>query len=117
MIPETAVTEPPRHRAWKFWVRMLFCFLHVAVGLLALGFLLLRAFSVAGCGQGCDAVGLGYTLCGFAIFGFAVTLASIVLLVLLRARTWAWMIPGVAVLIIIVGFFITDSAVDKFLLK
>lgn len=109
------MTELQPHPPWKFWVSLLFCFVQVAVGLLALWLLMLRALSAAGCGQGCDPAGFGYTLYGFAIFGFAVALASIVLLVLLRARTWAWMIPGAAVLIIIVAFFVADSAVDRLL--
>lgn len=98
--------------SWKFWLSILFCFLQVVVGLLAVGYLMLRGL---GCGLECAAAGFGYALYGFAIFGFAVALASIALLFLLNKRTWAWMVPGVAVLIIIIGFFITDSAADALL--
>lgn len=106
--------EPQQHPPWKFWLSILFCFLQVAAGLLALGYLFLRGL---GRGQGCAAAGSGYTVYGFGIFGFVVALASIVLLFLLNKRTWAWMIPGVAIVIIIVGFFIANSALDSLLTK
>lgn len=108
------MTELQQHPAWKFWLSILLCFLQVAVGLPAMGYLMFRGL---GCGGGCAAAGFGYTVFGFGIFGFVVALASIVLLFLLNKRTWAWMIPGVAVLIIIVGFFLANSAVDGLLLK
>lgn len=108
------MTDVQQQPAWKFWLSILFCFLQVAVGLPAMGYLFSRGL---GCGQGCDFVGFGYAFYGFAIFGFAVALASIVLLFLLNKRTWAWMIPGVALLVIIIGFFITNSAVGALLLK
>ena len=107
----TDVQQPP---PWKFWLSILFCFLQVVVGLLALGYLMLRGF---GCAEGCAAAGFGYALYGFAIFGFAVALASIVLLFLLNKRTWAWTIPGVAILVIIIGFFVTNSAAGTMLAK
>ena len=108
------MTEVQQQPAWKFWMSVLFCFMQVAVGLPALGYLMLRGL---GCGQRCAAAGFGYTLYGFAIFGFAVALASIVLLFLLNKRTWAWMIPGAAIVIIIVGFFIANNAVDTLLTR
>ncbi|MGO2746213.1 hypothetical protein [Microbacterium sp.] len=108
------MTEVKQQPAWKFWLSILFCFLQVIVGLLALGYLMLRGF---GCAEGCAAAGFGYAFYGFAIFGFAVALASIVLLFLLNKRTWAWMIPGIALLVIIIGFFITNSAVGSLLSK
>lgn len=107
------MTEPQQHPAWKFWLSLVFCFLQVAVAVPVMGFLMIRVFE--GCGQGCGAAPLGYTLYGFAIFGFVVAFASIVLLFLLNKRTWAWMIPGIAILIIIVGFFVANSAVDTLL--
>jgi len=106
--------EHQQHPAWKFWLSILFCFLQVVVGVLALGYLMIRGL---GCAEECAAAGFGYALYGFAIFGFAVALASIVLLFLLNKRTWAWMIPGVAIVIIAIGFFIANSAVDSLLPK
>lgn len=102
--PGASLQQQP---AWKFWMSILFCFLQVPVGLLALGYLMLRGF---GCAEGCAVAGFGYVFYGFALFGFAVALASIVLLFLLNQRTWAWMIPGVAIVVIIIGFFIANSA-------
>lgn len=80
-----SMSEVQQQPAWKFWLSILFGFLQVAVGLPALGYLMLRGLD---CGEGRAAAGFGYTLYGFAIFGFAVALASIVLLFLLNKRTW-----------------------------
>ncbi len=77
-----------------------------------MGYLMFRGL---GCGQGCDYAGFGYTVYGFVTFGFVVALASIVLLFLFNRRTWAWTIPGIAIVIIIVGFFIANNAVDSLL--